>query len=191
MFGVVNDGSTGALVDYHVSSLWEALMGQRIENMQNLNVTLIHHPAIRIFIRFLSYTLNSKAAADKSNKDIEILGSLLRPDGMPRMNYVYCLKRAFAYYTWDVNIDRKQDITIGGLVSHIATCLNLGLAPPDSFHDSLITKDYLARSKWLEEPNGQIWWRINDSYPFTLLAPYPWWQQILLVTCALTRVRPL
>src|SRR5688572_4136154 len=144
MFGVVNDGSTGAPVDYHVNSLWEALTGQRTENMQNLKATLIHHPAIRIFVRFLSYTINSRVAADTSNsKDLEILGSLLRPDNMPRMNYVYCLKKAFAYYTRDLNIDSKQDITIGGLVSHIAACLNLGLEPPESYHDCLITKDHL------------------------------------------------
>lgn len=61
-------------------------MGQTYENMQYLKETMIHHPAIRIFVRFLSNTINS-AAADKSNsKDLEILGSLLRPNNMSRMN---------------------------------------------------------------------------------------------------------
>ena len=67
MKSFVNDGSTGVPVDYHVSSLWEALTGQRTENMQNLKETLIHHPEIRILKRFLSYTLNSRAVTNKSN----------------------------------------------------------------------------------------------------------------------------
>lgn len=72
-----------------------------------------------------------------------------------------------------MNIDRKQDITNGGLVSHIVACLSLELDPPDSFHDSLITKDHLTRLKWLDEVNGKIWWRIKDSRCSTLPRPLP------------------
>ena len=76
-----NDMGGGLDYEQHPSQIWLLISGEHLTNLQNLVVKKVYTPVIRIWLKFMAFTIMAKSESNKTNSnDLIILGSFLRPE---------------------------------------------------------------------------------------------------------------
>ena len=80
LFGL-NDTGGGLDSEQHPSQIWPLISEEHLTNLQNLVLKKVHYPVIRIWLKFMAFTITAKSESNKANSnDWIILGSFLRPE---------------------------------------------------------------------------------------------------------------
>ena len=84
--------------EQHLSQIWLLISGKQLTNLQNLVLKKVHHPVIRIWLKFMAFTITAKFESNKANShDLIILGSFLRPEGGFTFNLARLLVQTFRH----------------------------------------------------------------------------------------------
>ena len=132
-------------------------------NLQNLVLKHVHHPVIRMWLKFMAFTITAKSESNKAkSNDLIILGSFLRPEWGFTFNLARFLVHTFRHTINQRNTVRTL-IRFGGLITQIA--MHFGWRREGgvlSRETTTLSMTYLVQSKWLNLSNGQTWWKIHD-----------------------------
>ena len=155
----------GGGLDYeqHPSQIFPLISGEHLNNLQNLVLKKVHHSVIRIWLKFMAFTITAKSKSNKANtNDLIILGSFLGPEWGFTFNLARLLVYTFRHTINQPNTVRTP-IQFSRLITQIAMHFcwrGEGVLPREN---TTISMTHLVHSMWLELSNGQTWWKLHDQ----------------------------
>ena len=97
LFGL-NDTGGGLNYEQHRSQIWPLILGEHLTNLQNLILKKVHHPILKIWFKFMTFTITAKSESNKANsKDLIILSLFHRPKWGFTFNLARLLVHTFRY----------------------------------------------------------------------------------------------
>ncbi|CAO2813911.1 unnamed protein product [Amaranthus hypochondriacus] len=130
ILGIENHGNLDLNQHYHALSLFRLLISIHVRNVRDMKMKAIHHPSIRIWLRFMADMFCHKAEANKvTTKDMYILAGALRSRELTYpINLTKSLIESFKDIIHSSGV--LQAINIGGIITRIAVSVAGFVEPP-------------------------------------------------------------
>ena len=151
LFGL-NDTRGGLDYEQHPSQICPLISREHLTNLQNLVLKKVHHPVIRIWLKFMTFTIMAKSESSKAeSNDLIILGSFLRPKCGFTFNLARLLVHTFCHTINQPN-NVRTPIQFGGLITQ------------DAMHFGWRKEVVLSRETTTIRMThlGQTWCKVHD-----------------------------
>ena len=169
LFGLPRRGEEPRNPDLHPGTLWPALSGEPLASTQSVLISHIHHPAIRIWAKFMAFTLSAKSESNRLNSiDLAVLCGYLRPNHFRPLDMAQILFRSFKQIVEKAHT--RADILLGGLITHIAVHFSYDEPRAISREETMITLSHMVNSSWIDTAYG-LKWQVHNRTDLPLPSP--------------------